>query len=1596
MGDPIEFASIRSALGGSHRDSELVVGSVKDVIGHTESASGVAGVIKTLLMLQHAKIPKQPNFKRLSPRIPSPEGDRIAIASAPRPWGTAGALRTALVNNYGAAGSNAAIILQELAHLPVDHGSAQLEAPSGRAPDEYPILLSGKTPESLRAYSSALVTFLDRNPSVAPGDIAYNLARKQNPRHEYAVSWTASSLVDIQRGLGDVASGNRAVTRRSLDKPPGKTTGASSPPSVPVVLCFGGQTGRCLHLSRDLAQGAPSLRDHLDRCDKACRALGLPSIFPRIFDSSPVDDIVELHTLLFSVQYASAQAWLESGVRVAALVGHSFGQLTALCVAGSLALADGLRLVTGRAQLIRQFWGADTGAMLAVEGDAAPLDRLLAELTRADQVDVACRNGARNIVLAGESEAIGNAEQACRAAPGLRAVRLANSHAYHSRLADPIVDGLRALAESVAWRSPSLHVETCSAGQSWDEVTADKIVQHTRGTVHFGDAVQRLAARYPSCVWLEAGSASPITGMANRALASLPAGTRGHEFIPVDLGASGMGGRPWASVARTSCRLWEAGAPASFWAFHGVPPRRFRWLHLPPYQFAKTQHWMPWRPMRPPAALETLASPSPTGSPELVRLLKADANEHTFAIDASHPDYDVSLRGHAVLGQALCPAGLYFEMAIRAARILQADSVPERTTVPHMEALHIQSPLGLHPDGSLFLALKAKGSPPGGTVSKWEFSIFSARAPKKVSDVPHIQRTVHASGIVSMAEAVGVASRLRFLGRLMGKERLADVAGRQHANRLSGDVLYRVFGRVVNYAPCYKGVRNATACDGEVVGDVVMPGPAVSHRPGDMLSNPLAIDNFLQVAGIHVNCLQPGGNDDMVHVCNAIEELHWSEDFLSQSSSSSSGGGSEPSLNTTGAAGEWKVYSNMENKGDGTILNDVLVLDPKTGAVVLALLGARFAEVPVVSLRRLLSRLSRSDKDTEKESDKERTVSRMNDVSNVRPSATEDTSAREGCQRSDVAASEPRLPSRIVTSPSNDAAGTAQVELRVREMLSEIFGMGVEEIQPSSSLVDMGLDSLMVTEMSGEILKRFTTKLTMEELTDLTDVQSLMQALGGTPSKDVAIATPTSTATTSSVSTTASQSGLSQGSAASESLDDGTESSRDDSLGQHGKPTDSDGGLAAVGSHWLATNRLSFDDAVAKNGFSGFRQLVYPAQCQLTAAYTVEALSSLGCDLGQLSAGETLPKPAYLPTYDKLMAQMYKILQDAGLVTAEGLNATRTALSVPKHSSVELHERLVREHPQYAYELELLRTTGSRLGDCLAGRAEPLALMFGDARARRLMENVYGEGPMFRAAAEFLAEFLVAACERFGGAREIAVLELGAGTGGTTGLLAERLGRSAAGRRVRYTFSDLSASLIAAARKKFSRYPFIDYAVVDVTKDPAPQHRGRYDIIVSTNCIHATPDLVRSCSHIRQMLAKDGMLCLVENTQNLSWFDLVWGLVDGWWLFNDGRTHALASETQWQKALHDAGFPWVDWSDGRTEEAKILRVIAASSTAQAAHSAPSVQPTLNPVGGLDTMETVVFKYADAQPLQADVYYPAPGTNRDAAHPVGESDTDRRP
>ncbi|KAJ0359954.1 Type I Iterative PKS [Colletotrichum chrysophilum] len=335
---------------------------------------------------------------------------------------------------------------------------------------------------------------------------------------------------------------------------------------------------------------------------------------------------------------------------------------------------------------------------------------------------------------------------------------------------------------------------------------------------------------------------------------------------------------------------------------------------------------------------------------------------------------------------------------------------------------------------------------------------------------------------------------------------------------------------------------------------------------------------------------------------------------------------------------------------------------------------------------------------------------------------------------------------------------------------------------------------------------------------------------------------------------------------------------------------------------------LGFSDEA---GCSGFWDEVFPTQQQLVFAFVTESLARMSCNLDALAPGEALKITNTLPKHQNLLQIIYKILQDGGLVKPQHGRFLRTYQPVDKTPSWAIYNQLIRDHPLHNSEHELLQVAGSKLAECLTGAIEPLSLIFG--KSRGLLQEFYTNAPMFVAASKFACEIIGRAFA--GVTSRVEILEVGAGLGGTTKYVLDKLVENAV--PFTYTYTDISSSFLAEAKKRYAHLPpgSVEFVPLDIEKTPPEKLCGRFHAVLSSNCVHATRSLAASCGNIRKLLRPGGFVVLVEFTTRLSWLDLVFGLLEGWWRFDDGRTHCLADEHLWESTLKAVGFENVLWSD---------------------------------------------------------------------------------
>ncbi|ETS86538.1 hypothetical protein PFICI_00366 [Pestalotiopsis fici W106-1] len=1703
VGDPLEYEAIKEVFAKKPRQEPLYFASVKGNIGHTEGASGVAGLIKTILMMQNRSIPRQANFVSPHPKISLVPG-RIAIPTATIPW-TADRM-IACVNNYGAAGSIAAMLVSEPPRKSVKQIHGRLHEKV-----QYPLLITGNSPKSLgdncasvRDYALSMSSKVGSSENII-ADLTFNLSDRQNRALPYMFTTTISNLSELDEQLRTAAFNPNSSLYQNNLKP------------NPTVLVFGGQIGRSVDLSKHVFESSGLLQKYLDQCDGILKGLGSRGIYPDIFENKQADDVVMLQTMQFSLQYACAQSWIACGLNVDCIVGHSFGQLVALTVSGVLSLADGLKFVHGRAVLMRERWGSEKGSMVAIEADRADIEALVASVRG---VEVACFNGPRSQVLVGSSSDISNVVAAMtKSSMSAKAKILDVTHGFHSRFCDPILPELERLANGLTFNQPRIHLETSSVNGTWPIATSKLLADHTRSPVYFEDAVKRIEQRFGSCTWLEAGSNTLVTNMARRALNDQKEKMSSHVFFPINLSRDGALG----ALAETTTNLWKQGHHVQYWPFHHQNGGSYQVMNLPPYQFEKAQHWLdfdfpsaaapePVQDKLDASQVETVKS-EPEPEPELISFAgfgDADAAHEgqkraIFIIDPRVEEWKALVSGHSVLQEPLCPAPLYIELVLQAAKQLAAIQNIPSVPFSRVEDLEMPSPLGMSQDKIIQLVF----TPTDHTGCKYTFSFHAqprhANSRKEALFSIPKGATTHASGKVEilLTNDNTVTSEFERTRKLLERMRPdQNEVGDASSQAVSGPLVYKLFSSVVQYHDFYQCVRSLNSTgDGSVLAHVSQPqsGPSCIQS---LLSMPLAIDNFFQVPGIYANCLAPCPSSE-VFVSTHVDRIQISPDFANLRAEENGQG--------------WDVFAMSTALNDKEITNDIFVTEKATGKLIFIAFGAKFTRVRIAALAKILSRANSGEvapSTAAKLPPKARVefVQAAPTVPQVQRAVPVVSSETPQHTATPVPQQQPKQhpstngsvslapPVSIIPAPSTAIPRKSRVEGDLREMLSKMTDVPADDIKDDILLIDLGVDSLMATEVLSDIQKIFNISISPDLLQELQTFASLRRYLDGQMSGpesdnhlpvvvpwqtpivpavspnatlapeiasqeaevddrtekssveyesstrdsdqeqdltarladllsthlevpvDELVASPnlvdlgldsllcmelmsdidkdlgvsidlsdltgdvnfghlvdklvgelrTTKTTTSSTpkSTNTFSSGVSTPLTSSQS---GSDDERDVMPTKTQAPRISMNGPLASAADAFESIKGDYDEQAKHYKFIDFYTSVYGKQSELVLAYVVEAFLDLGVDLKTLRAGDRIPAISTVPKHGRMIDVFHRILHQAKVADYNGEAYFRSEVPINlAHSSV-LSREIIAEFPQHAKEHMLLDLCGPNLAKFLTGTMDPLAVLFGNKANRTIVEDVYAEAPMFVIMSQLLTSFLekTLSTSTPGPNGKFKIVELGAGTGATTRCVVDRLVQR--GIPIEYTFTDISPSLVLGSKRKFTKFDCMKFGTIDIEKEPPAEYLGQFDIVLATNCIHATSSLPNSLANINKLLRPHGFVSLVELTTRNFWLDLVFGLLDGWWLYDDNRPYVLATPEFWDHTMRDKGFQHVSWTGGHSRESEAVRVITGFK--QPVQDPSSYKSTPQGVNG--GTETVVFKHTDKRlPLRADVYYPS--------------------
>ena len=269
------------------------------------------------------------------------------------------------------------------------------------------------------------------------------------------------------------------------------------------------------------------------------------------------------------------------------------------------------------------------------------------------------------------------------------------------------------------------------------------------------------------------------------------------------------------------------------------------------------------------------------------------------------------------------------------------------------------------------------------------------------------------------------------------------------------------------------------------------------------------------------------------------------------------------------------------------------------------------------------------------------------------------------------------------------------------------------------------------------------------------------------------------------------------------------------------------------------------------------------------------------------------------------MQRLCQILVGAGVLRDDDSGYSWTGATLEEADDAA---HLAASFPACGAEITLLERCGSELASVLRDEVDPVALLFAED-SRETLHQLYRETPFAKHMNNALATALDCALGSVPTTRPLRILEVGAGTGGTTQFVLTKL----AGRRLSYCFTDVSPSFLSSAEQEFGSDGELTYHLLDIERDPSEQGftPQSFDIVISANAIHATEDVAASMRHIETLLAPGGAVFLLEGTSREPWVDLTFGLTDGWWRFTDTELRSdypLLSRGQWCHAFSDVGF----------------------------------------------------------------------------------------
>ncbi len=568
LGDPIEIEALKKAFNSDIRQF-CAIGSVKTNIGHLDAGGGAAGFIKSVLSLKNKLLFPSLNYKTPNPMIDF-KNSPFYVNTVLTPWKNNGSPLRAGVNSMGVGGTNAHIVLEETPELfKFTDSSPERE--------QKLVIISAKNQATLDIATKNMTDYLQNNKDVRLSDVAYSLqlGRKAFKYRKIVVSSNTDETIQI------LSTPVMEKIRASVVKEE----------NIPIIFMFPGQGAQYVRMGQELYQTEPVFRKEINYCFEILspiigydlKDILYPPLSPIASKSSlPQQDINQTEVaqpLLFSFEYALAKLMNHWGIVPQKMIGHSIGEYVAACLSDVLPLEDALKLVALRGRLMQQMTPGSMVAVFISETELIPLLEINPEIS------LAAVNSTSNCIISGPHEDVAAFEKLMTEKEiGYR--RLHTSHAFHSKMMEPMMEEYENLLKQIQINNPSIPYISNVTGKpmKYEDVSKTTYwIKHLRETVRFSDGLDELLKDEYS-IFVEVGPGNVLSSF-----------VKNHQDKKNGNSTINMVRHPNENISDTSHLMNQVG---NFWLL-GIPIDWKKWwgeekrnrVPLPTYPFEKIRCW---------------------------------------------------------------------------------------------------------------------------------------------------------------------------------------------------------------------------------------------------------------------------------------------------------------------------------------------------------------------------------------------------------------------------------------------------------------------------------------------------------------------------------------------------------------------------------------------------------------------------------------------------------------------------------------------------------------------------------------------------------------------------------------------------------------------------------------------------------------------------------------------------------------------------------------------------------------------------------------------------------------------------------------------